>query len=117
MNSDRLLLPEAEIITLQEASYLNGAQHYPSCVQVRVTSNGSKVLPGGVSFPGKEPLDSESCHRPNPFDPNPGTYLPGQPGLMWPPEGSETADPAKYPLPGGDVWEGSPGGGIYGLDA
>ncbi|TEB26275.1 hypothetical protein FA13DRAFT_1894347 [Coprinellus micaceus] len=89
-------LIRSEIITLQEASHLNGAQHYPSCVQVRVTSNGSKVLPGGVSFPG--------------------TYIPGQPGLMWPPEGTETADPANYPLPGGDVWEGSPGGGIYGLD-
>lgn len=49
---------QAEIITLQEASHLNGAQHYPSCVQVRVTSNGSEVLPGGVSFPGRRFLSS-----------------------------------------------------------
>ncbi|KAJ3512476.1 hypothetical protein NMY22_g15320 [Coprinellus aureogranulatus] len=86
-----------EVITLQEAAYLNGAQHYPSCIQVRVTTNGTKTLPGGVSFPG--------------------SYTPGQPGLRWPPEGSTSADPTKYPLPGGDVWEGSPGGGIYGMNA
>lgn len=49
------MLAEAEIITLQEASHVTGAQFYPSCVQVRVTSDGKTKLPGGVSFPG------ESC--------------------------------------------------------
>ncbi|KAH6910658.1 glycosyl hydrolase family 61-domain-containing protein [Coprinopsis sp. MPI-PUGE-AT-0042] len=86
-----------EVIALHEAARINGAQHYPSCIQVRVTTSGSKSLPGGVSFPG--------------------TYIPGQPGIMWPPAGNSTADPAKYPLPGGPVWEGSPGGGIYGVHA
>ncbi|KAF5334144.1 hypothetical protein D9611_015020 [Ephemerocybe angulata] len=90
-------LIRSEIITLQEASHLNGAQHYPSCVQVRVVTDGKTVLPGGVSFPG--------------------TYVLNQPGLRWPPEGTNNADPTAYPLPGGEVWKNSPGGGIYGLNA
>ncbi|TFK18806.1 hypothetical protein FA15DRAFT_728773 [Coprinopsis marcescibilis] len=85
-------LVRSEIITLQEAMYDNGAQHYPSCVQIRVKTNGSAVLPGGVSFPG--------------------TYVPLQRGLKW---GLGGDDPSEYPIPGGPVWEGSPGGGIYKL--
>lgn len=84
-----------EVITLQEASYVNGAQHYPSCIQIRVTSDGKKPLPGGLSFPG--------------------TYIVGQTGIVWPPKDGSSSDPANYPLPGGPVWEGSPGGGIYGM--
>ena len=42
-----------EVITLQEASRVDGAQHYPSCIQIRVTSDGKKALPGGLSFPGE----------------------------------------------------------------
>ncbi|KAF6750966.1 glycosyl hydrolase family 61-domain-containing protein [Ephemerocybe angulata] len=89
-------LIRSEVIALQEAKFPNGAQHFPSCVQVRVMTNGTTSLPGGVSFPG--------------------TYLPNQPGIRWPPEGAETADPKDYPLPGGEVWGKSPGGGIYGLN-
>ncbi|KAG2018836.1 endoglucanase II [Coprinopsis cinerea AmutBmut pab1-1] len=85
----------SEIIALQIADTPYGAQHYPSCVQVRVTTNGTTELPGGDSFPG--------------------SYVPGQPGLLWPT--ADESDPAKYPIPGGPVWEGSPGGGIYGLNA
>ncbi|RXW23286.1 hypothetical protein EST38_g2584 [Candolleomyces aberdarensis] len=49
----------AEVIALHEADayYTNnparGVQLFPSCVQVRVTSNGKKALPaGGAVFPG-----------------------------------------------------------------
>ncbi|TFK24678.1 hypothetical protein FA15DRAFT_574999, partial [Coprinopsis marcescibilis] len=76
-------LVRSEIITLQEAMYDNGAQHYPSCVQIRVKTKGSAVLPGGVSFPG--------------------TYVPLQRGLKW---GLGGDDPSEYPIPGGPVWEG-----------
>ncbi|KAH6910677.1 glycosyl hydrolase family 61-domain-containing protein [Coprinopsis sp. MPI-PUGE-AT-0042] len=85
-------LIRSEIITLQEAFRVNGAQHYPSCIQVRVTSDGKKALPGGLS-----------------------TYAVGQTGIVWPPLDGSSPDPANYPIPGGPVWEGSPGGGIYGL--
>ncbi|KAH6910684.1 glycosyl hydrolase family 61-domain-containing protein [Coprinopsis sp. MPI-PUGE-AT-0042] len=88
-------LIRSEIITLQEAERVNGAQHYPSCIQVRVTSDGTKTLPGGVSFPGN--------------------YAVGQTGIVWPPLDGSSSDPADYPLPGGPVWEESPGGGIYNL--
>src|SRR5689334_100223 len=47
-----LPIDAAEIIALHAANVLNGAQHYPSCIQVRVTSNGTRALPGGVNFPG-----------------------------------------------------------------
>ena len=84
-----------------------------SCVQLKVTSDGKKVLPGGLSFPGRLfhlcfPLTNLLYQ---------GTYAVGQTGIVWPPLDGSSPDPANYPLPGGAVWEGSPGGGIYGLDA
>jgi lytic cellulose monooxygenase (C1-hydroxylating) len=59
----------AEVIGLHEAevSYQSnnarGAQFYPSCTQVRITSGGSASPPGGISFPG--------------------TYRPTDPGIVF----------------------------------
>jgi len=53
-----MLRLSAEIIALHEANVpyrdnqLRGAQFYMSCIQIRVTSQGSATLPGGTTFPG-----------------------------------------------------------------
>ncbi|KAH6910644.1 glycoside hydrolase [Coprinopsis sp. MPI-PUGE-AT-0042] len=87
-------LIRSDVIALQSANVPLGTQFYPSCVQIRVTSDGKAALPGGVSFPG--------------------SYKSDQPGIIW---DFSRDDPAAYPIPGGEVWEGSLGGGIYGVNA
>jgi lytic cellulose monooxygenase (C1-hydroxylating) len=66
-----------------------GAQFYPSCVQIRVTSSGSKKLPGGATFPG--------------------TYTDAEPGIHF---DLYTASAASYKAPGPSVWSEATGGSI-----
>lgn len=88
----------AEIVALHEADVaysqnpIRGAQNYPSCTQITVTSNGSDALPAGVKFPG--------------------AYTDSTPGIIfniWPPNAQ---DPATYQVPGPAVWDKAPGGSV-----
>ena len=88
----------AEIVALHEADVaysqnpIRGAQNYPSCTQITVTSNGSDALPAGVKFPG--------------------AYTDNTPGIIfniWPPNAQ---DPATYQVPGPAVWDKAPGGSV-----
>ncbi|PWY89172.1 hypothetical protein BO70DRAFT_359479 [Aspergillus heteromorphus CBS 117.55] len=72
-----------EIIALHEAENKGGAQFYMECVQVKVTSDGSKTMPSGVSIPG--------------------AYSATDPGILFNLYGSFTT----YPIPGPTVWDGS----------
>ncbi|KAF7424142.1 hypothetical protein PC9H_009445 [Pleurotus ostreatus] len=90
-------LLRAEIAALHEANVaytsnpIRGVQMYMSCSQIRVTSNGTEVPPGGTSFPG--------------------TYTSSTPGIVWnlyDPFGN----PAAYQAPGPAVWDGADGGSI-----
>ncbi|KDQ07093.1 glycoside hydrolase family 61 protein [Botryobasidium botryosum FD-172 SS1] len=88
-------LLRSELLTLHEsdARYdenpIRGIQLYPSCVQVRVTSNGSNALPTGVSFPGAYAYTDYGIH----FN------LYNYPA-------------ASYVIPGPAVWSGAAGGSI-----
>ncbi|KAG5221217.1 glycoside hydrolase family protein [Salix suchowensis] len=72
-------LLRAEIAALHEANVaytsnpIRGVQMYMSCSQIRVTSNGTEVPPGGTSFPG--------------------TYTSSTPGIVW-----NLYDPLVTPL-------------------
>lgn len=47
------------------ASLPLGAQFYPHCVQIRVTSGGTTELPKGIALPGAyDPEDEESVSLP-----------------------------------------------------
>lgn len=76
-----------EIIALHEGSREGGAQFYMECVQVEVTSSGSKTLPEGVSIPGAYKANDEGVQ----FD------IYGQ------------FD--SYPIPGPALWDGASGSG------
>jgi len=88
-----LLRPE--LVTLHEAdarydqNSARGVQLYMSCIQVRVTSNGSSSLPSGVAFPGAYKY-SDSGIVFNIYD-KPAT---------------------SYVAPGPAVWSGAAGGSI-----
>ncbi|KAI4517493.1 glycoside hydrolase family 61 protein [Schizophyllum commune Loenen D] len=91
-------LLRAEIVALHEADVaysqnpIRGAQNYPSCTQITVTSNGSDALPAGVKFPG--------------------AYTDSTPGIIfniWPPNAQ---DPATYQVPGPAVWDKALGGSV-----
>ncbi|PLB50847.1 hypothetical protein P170DRAFT_474396 [Aspergillus steynii IBT 23096] len=79
-----LLRPE--IIALHEGSREGGAQFYMECVQVKVTSDGSKTLPAGVSIPGEYKADDK--------------------GILFDMYG----DFDSYPIPGPAVWDGASSG-------
>ena len=85
----------AEILALHESDTLftankdRGIQLYPSCVQIRVTSNGNDVPPGGASWPGAYQDTSPGIHF-NLYSENPRTYK----------------------APGPAVWSGAKGGAI-----
>ncbi|PKX91195.1 putative endoglucanase [Aspergillus novofumigatus IBT 16806] len=79
-----LLRPE--IIALHEGNRQGGAQFYMECVQVKVTSAGTKTLPAGVSIPG--------------------AYKATDPGVLFDMYNSFTS----YPIPGPAVWDGSSSG-------
>ena len=50
-----------EILALHIASLPMGAQFYPHCIQIRVTSGGASELPKGIAIPGAyDPEDEES---------------------------------------------------------
>ncbi|KAI5858329.1 glycoside hydrolase family 61 protein [Tricharina praecox] len=78
----------AEIIGLHEAetnyntNSARGAQFYPSCSQITITSGGSTSPPGGNTFPG--------------------TYTATDPGILF----NLYSNPTSYPIPGGAVWSG-----------
>ncbi|EAU32052.1 hypothetical protein ATEG_07790 [Aspergillus terreus NIH2624] len=79
-----------EIIALHEGNREGGAQLYMECVQVKVTSDGSKTLPEGVSIPG--------------------TYTATDPGILFDIYNSFDS----YPIPGPAVWDGSSSGSSSG---
>ncbi|KAI0338578.1 glycoside hydrolase family 61 protein [Trametopsis cervina] len=85
----------AEIVALHEADALysqnpiRGVQLYMSCSQIRVTSNGSKTLPTGVSFPG--------------------AYTDTTPGIQF---NIYTQNATSYVAPGPPVWSEAVGGWI-----
>jgi cellulase len=79
-----LLRPE--IIALHEGNRQGGAQLYMECVQIKVTSSGTKALPAGVSIPG--------------------VYKATDPGILFDIYNSFTS----YPIPGPAVWDGSSSG-------
>ncbi|KAJ9645370.1 hypothetical protein H2199_003378 [Coniosporium tulheliwenetii] len=83
-----LLRPE--IIALHEGHKMYGAQFYMECVQIRVKSNGWRLLPAGAAFPG--------------------TYYPEHEGIFFDPYKPFT----HYKIPGPPVWEGSWGTGMSG---
>jgi lytic cellulose monooxygenase (C1-hydroxylating) len=80
-----LLRPE--IIALHEGNRAQGAQFYMECVQIEITSSGSKTLPAGVAIPG--------------------TYSATDPGILFDIYNSFSS----YPIPGPKVWDGSSSGG------
>ncbi|RXW23287.1 hypothetical protein EST38_g2580 [Candolleomyces aberdarensis] len=85
-----------EIIALHEGDTLftqnpaRGAQLYPSCVQIKVTSNGNKALPGGTVFPG--------------------AYTDSSPGILFNLYGGPAH--SSYKSPGPAVWSEAQGGDI-----
>ncbi|RHZ49388.1 putative endoglucanase [Aspergillus thermomutatus] len=79
-----------EIIALHEGNREGGAQLYMECVQVKVTSDGTKTLPEGVSIPG--------------------VYTATDPGILFNIYTSFTS----YPIPGPAVWDGSSSGSSSG---
>ncbi|TEB18579.1 hypothetical protein FA13DRAFT_1579389, partial [Coprinellus micaceus] len=86
----------AEIIALHEADALftenaaRGAQLYPSCVQIKVTSAGTDALPKGVALPSD--------------------YTNSSPGIKF---NLYNGTPASsYKAPGPAVWSGAKGGEI-----
>ncbi|EAU85243.2 endoglucanase B [Coprinopsis cinerea okayama7 len=89
-------LLRAEIIAHHESDTLfsqnpaRGAQLYPSCIQITVTSDGNKVLPGGARFPG--------------------AYTDADPGIHF----NLYNGPAhsSYKAPGPAVWSEAAGGSI-----
>ncbi|KAI5858694.1 glycosyl hydrolase family 61-domain-containing protein [Tricharina praecox] len=84
-------LLRAEIIALHESetNYLTnsarGAQFYPSCSQVTVSSSGSVTPPGTFNFIGG--------------------YTPTDPGILF----NLYSNPTTYPIPGPSVWTGAAG--------
>ncbi|KKK23691.1 endoglucanase [Aspergillus rambellii] len=81
---DYLFRPE--IIALHEGNRQGGAQFYMECVQVKVTSDGSKTLPAGVSLPG--------------------AYSATDPGILFDLYNSFSS----YTIPGPAVWDGTSSG-------
>lgn len=79
-----LLRPE--IIALHQAGSEGGAEFYTECVQVKVTSDGSKSLPAGVSIPG--------------------VYKPDDDGILF----DIYSNFDSYPIPGPAVWDGASSG-------
>ncbi|KAK1142042.1 hypothetical protein N8T08_008248 [Aspergillus melleus] len=79
-----LLRPE--VIGLHEGTREGGAQFYMECVQVKVTSDGSKALPEGVAIPGAYKADDK--------------------GVLFDIYG----DFDSYPIPGPAVWDGASSG-------
>merc|ERR1712098_677790 len=78
-------LLRAEIIALHEAFSAKGAQFYMECVQIEVTSSGSKTLPAGVSLPG--------------------AYSANDPGILF----NLYNGFQSYTIPGPPVWDGASG--------
>jgi lytic cellulose monooxygenase (C1-hydroxylating) len=78
-----LLRPE--ILALHEGMTLGGAQWYMECVQIKVTSAGTKTLPAGVAIPGTYSAEDAGVH----FDIYNGF--------------------TSYPIPGPKVWDGASG--------
>lgn len=78
-----LLRPE--IIALHEGNRQAGAQFYMECVQIKVTSSGSKTLPAGVAIPG--------------------AYKANDAGVLFDIYSGATT----YPIPGPKVWDGASG--------
>lgn len=77
-------LLRAEIIALHEGFRLNGAQFYPGCVQIKVTSAGVTPLPSGSTIPG--------------------IYNANDPGILFDLYNGFTS----YTIPGPPVWDGTP---------
>ncbi|KEY74452.1 hypothetical protein S7711_04490 [Stachybotrys chartarum IBT 7711] len=76
-----------EILGLHVAGSRFGAQFYPSCTQIRVTSGGSTQLPSGVALPGA-------------YDPDDADGILVQ---LW----RVNQGQVTYTAPGGPVWSGA----------
>ncbi|KAI9058961.1 lytic polysaccharide monooxygenase [Trametes sanguinea] len=68
-----------EIIALQLAVSMGGAEFYPSCTQVRVGGNGNGVPNATVSFPGAYSDSDPGIFDPNVYNPGSSYTFPGPP--------------------------------------
>ncbi|KAI0643271.1 glycosyl hydrolase family 61-domain-containing protein [Trametes meyenii] len=66
-----------EIIALQLAVSMGGAEFYPSCTQVRVGGNGNGVPNATVSFPGAYSDSDPGIFDPNVYNPGSSYTFPG----------------------------------------
>ncbi|KAI0315212.1 glycoside hydrolase family 61 protein [Amylostereum chailletii] len=65
-------LHEADALYSQDPA--RGAQNYPSCTQINITSNSTTPLPPGVAFPGAYTDDTPGIHF-NIYEADPSTYI------------------------------------------
>ncbi|KAL7278180.1 hypothetical protein ACG7TL_008153 [Trametes sanguinea] len=68
-----------EIIALQLAVSMGGAEFYPSCTQVRVGGNGNGMPNATVSFPGAYSDSDPGIFDPNVYNPGSSYTFPGPP--------------------------------------
>ncbi|KAI8995251.1 glycosyl hydrolase family 61-domain-containing protein [Trametes punicea] len=68
-----------EIIALQLAVSMGGAEFYPSCTQVRIGGNGNGVPNATVSFPGAYSDSDPGIYDPNVYNPGSSYIFPGPP--------------------------------------
>ncbi|CDO73875.1 hypothetical protein BN946_scf185016.g32 [Trametes cinnabarina] len=66
-----------EIIALQLAVSMGGAEFYPSCTQVRIGGSGNGVPNATVSFPGAYSDSDPGIFDPNVYNPGSGYTFPG----------------------------------------
>ncbi|KAI0327461.1 hypothetical protein GY45DRAFT_1257053 [Cubamyces sp. BRFM 1775] len=66
-----------EIIALQLAVSMGGAEFYPSCTQVRVSGNGNGAPNATVSFPGAYSDSDPGIFDPNVYNPGSSYTFPG----------------------------------------
>ncbi|KAI0759233.1 glycosyl hydrolase family 61-domain-containing protein [Trametes elegans] len=68
-----------EIIALQLAVSMGGAEFYPACVQTRVSGNGNGTPNSTVSFPGAYSDSDPGIFDPNVYNPGSSYTFPGPP--------------------------------------
>ncbi|KAI0665600.1 glycosyl hydrolase family 61-domain-containing protein [Trametes maxima] len=80
-----------EIIALQLAVSMGGAEFYPSCTQVRVGGNGNGVPNATVSFPGAYSDSDPGIFDPNVYNPGSSYTFPGPAIAAFVADGSNNA--------------------------
>ncbi|KAH9847102.1 glycosyl hydrolase family 61-domain-containing protein [Lenzites betulinus] len=76
-----------EIIALQLAVSMGGAEFYPSCTQVRVGGTGNGAPNATVSFPGAYTDSEPGIYDPNVYNPGSSYTFPGPPIAAFVPSG------------------------------